>query len=79
MDDRRRFILWRGVIGLGLPGCLLWCAWMARPFTPVGEFLVRWASWMLTLPVWLGGGYIWGVYMWRWVRKKQQEREDRTG
>ena len=74
---RRHFIVWRGILGFGLPWGISMAAFayfastdaFFAPF--VSRAVPRWLGWLLyILPFGFLAGALWGVWMWRTFERK---------
>ncbi|WP_313929415.1 hypothetical protein [Pseudoxanthomonas sp.] len=66
-----RFIVYRGMLGWGLPTAVLWCGLM-MVFTE-REFLPLLTAALIGFPI---GGLVWGGAMW-FMAEKHRERSER--
>jgi hypothetical protein len=71
--SRARFIWCRGVLAWGLTTGVLYAAVMAFLWPCAGGYLRSLLVWLCFLPLWAGGGYIWGLVMWKRVIIRQQQ------
>ena len=69
MSERIRFILFSGVLGWGVPTGVTWAVVMAVMNRGDREFLNALLTYLISLPLWLIGGLLWGGLMWRWLHR----------
>ena len=60
-QGKLRFVLLRGILGWGLPTMILVGATDYYLFKEAHSAL----NWLLAIPIWLFGGYFFGLLMWR--------------
>lgn len=81
MAPRTRFVLIWGVLGWGIPVFITWCVLMAAWQSDWG-FVRALVVYGISLPLWLGGGYLYGSFMWKYKNKhtvKPDEQRNRRG
>ena len=65
---RKRFVLHYGVLGFGGLSALLF-SWQMSATSSMGF----WPCLAINVPVWSLGGWFWGVWMWKWLCRQQQQ------
>ena len=75
-DERRRFLWHHGVLDWGLGTGIVWSVAMSWVCPFENRSLGGLWVYLAMLPMWLLGGYVGGLFMWRYVRRRQRQRRN---